>query len=178
MNTRSAATMALACLLPFAASCQPQETATAEELETPVAQETEEGAIAALREAWAAAYNEGDAAGVAALYAEDAVRMRPDEPAVMGKDAIEAAFREDFEQFSEAFSGGVRVNLVGTETHVGDVLAADRGTYTVTGTLTESGEEYVETGKYVVVCRKQADGSWKIAWGIGNRDAPLEGEGS
>lgn len=47
-------------------------------------------------DAWLAAFNAGDAAALASLYAPEAVRLAPDAEPLRGRDAIEHAFAERF----------------------------------------------------------------------------------
>ena len=47
---------------------------------------------------WAAAYNAKDAAKLAGFYAEDAVYMPPNQPMAKGRAAIEAHFKQEFQQ--------------------------------------------------------------------------------
>lgn len=50
----------------------------------------------ALVETWVARFNAGDAAGLAALYAEDAVNHQVVQDPVVGRAAIQAMFERDF----------------------------------------------------------------------------------
>ena len=55
----------------------------------------DEAAVRALNPSWFKAYNAGDIAGVAALYADDAVLCIPGAPAARGKAAIREALDKD-----------------------------------------------------------------------------------
>src|SRR6202030_809071 len=59
-------------------------------------------AIEKLNDAWTAAFNEGDAAAVAALYTEDAYVLQPGSGMVKGRAAIEAFWRQAAQQMSDA----------------------------------------------------------------------------
>ncbi|MFQ5962049.1 MAG: YybH family protein, partial [Candidatus Methylomirabilales bacterium] len=52
-----------------------------------------------------------------------------------------------------------------------DDLAYEMGAYTLT-IQPEGGQAQTDTGKYVVVWTRQADGSWKLAVDIWNSNAP------
>ncbi len=122
-------------------------------------------AIEEVGESWIAAANADDWAGLAALYTEDAVLMPPNSPVVQGRAAIEAFFA--------AFppSSGFALNPVEIDGR-GD-LAFVRGTYSLTLEI-EGMEPTPDTGKYIEIRRKQADGSWLLAADIFNSDIPLE----
>ena len=108
--------------------------------------------------AWAAAWNAGNAAGIAALYADDATLLPPDGNAVQGKAAIEAFWKGVMDALP-----GVTVALETKELHnLGDV-AVEVGSYTDTG----ADGEHVDHGKYLVVWMLK-DGSWQMARDIWN----------
>jgi steroid delta-isomerase-like uncharacterized protein len=98
MNTRSAATV-LACLLVFAASCQPQEAAPPpEETEAPAAQPEPstaqaEGLLAGFQELWAS----GDVSLVDSIFAEDGVYEDvASQDVSTGREEIRALIEEFF----------------------------------------------------------------------------------
>jgi ketosteroid isomerase-like protein len=77
--------------------------------------------------AWTQAFNAGDPASLAALYAENARSLPPGGPAVVGRDAIEAYWREDLGE------GGAATSLTPVDVLAeGDLLHVE-GTYQVTG---------------------------------------------
>ena len=124
--------------------------------------------IAAIEEVSASfttAANADDWSGLAALYTEDAVLMPPNGPAVQGRADIEAFFAA-FPPFS-----GLALNEVQIDGR-GD-LAFVRGTFSMTIEM-EGMPAVQETGKYIEIRRKQADGSWLLATDIFNSDTPLE----
>jgi ketosteroid isomerase-like protein len=52
-------------------------------------------------------------------------------------------------------------------------IAYEIGTIQCTGSLGEGQPDVDYTGKYVVLWRKQTDGSWRVAADIWNPDAPM-----
>ncbi len=120
-----------------------------------------------LRSAWETEYNAGNAAGVAALYTEDAVAMFAEQSAVEGQAAIQASL--------EAMGGmAPTVAIMGEGlVSMGDWMVG-RGTHTLTGTSPE-GEEMSVSGFHLVVCKQDAEGEWKIHWHIGNNYTPVVG---
>ena len=110
--------------------------------------------------AYTQATRAGDADAVAALYTEDAVEMPGNQPARVGRAAIRATY------------GGLNdleVNM--TELDGRDGVAYERGTWTQSVPVADT--TVGMTGKYLVILRKQADGSWLRTHAIWNTDAPI-----
>jgi ketosteroid isomerase-like protein len=93
---------------------------------------------------------------VASIYAPDARVMPPGSEMVTGQD-IQAYWQGVIDS---GVTGG-RLETVRLEEH--DDLAVEEGRYRV-----QVGTDIVDTGKYVVVHRRQPDGAWKIAVDIWN----------
>jgi ketosteroid isomerase-like protein len=121
--------------------------------------------ITELRTAFQEAIASGDVAGMLAVYTDNAVEMPPNMPIRNGKSAIEAAAGQGAQPTS--------FSLTAVETDgVGD-LAYDRGTYAASVMLEGMEQPITDSGKYLVLLRKQADGSWLISAVIWNSDMPL-----
>jgi len=125
------------------------------------------GDATALRAALAAyvnAANTGAAAHWAALYAEDAVMMPPNTPAIEGRAAIESWLA-----MLPVISGaeGTVLEVEG----VGD-LAYVRGTYAMSVTIPGLPAPVSQKGKLLQIYMRQASGSWLLARDIWNADAP------
>ena len=106
----------------------------------------------------------GDFAAVAATYTEDAVMMAPNSEAIVGRAAIQTFF--------ESFPPISSMELLATEVEgVGD-LAYVRGSYTMT-VAPEGADPISDTGKYIEIRRKQADGTWLLSRDLYNSDLPL-----
>jgi ketosteroid isomerase-like protein len=92
--------------------------------------------------------------------------MPPNEPALVGKEAIRAWLENVYKQFS----------VQGKYTPSNIVLAGDwafeRLAFTLTMTPVAGGKPSEEIGKSIHIYRRQADGSWKIAQDIWNTDNP------
>ena len=96
-------------------------------------------------------------------YAPDAVVMPPNGPVVTGGAAI-TAFLESFPPISNfQFS---LVHVEGTPD-----MAWVQGTYGMT-TTPEGSTPVNDTGKYIEIWKKQADGTWKVVRDIFNSDLP------
>ncbi len=107
------------------------------------------------------AYNRHDAAAVAALYTDDAKVLPPNNRMVSGKAAIQAFWKGAMEM-------GVRsVALKAVEVRSDGDLAYEVGSVTL-NIKPPGGEARTQTDKYVIVWKRQADGSWKLAVDIWN----------
>lgn len=142
-------------------ACQPADQApaelTAEQIE----------AIQAISDALERADNAGDWDAVAALYTQDAILLPPNAPAVTGRSAI----REFFASLPPINSFNLQVEeIVGR----GD-LAYVRGTYSMELAPAGAPEPIRDTGKYIEIRRKQADGSWLLSRDIFNSSQPAPG---
>ncbi|MGY1823264.1 YybH family protein [Geodermatophilus sp. SYSU D00079] len=100
-----------------------------------------------------------DAAMMASVYAPDGRVLAPGFPAVEGRAAIEEFWKGMVDQGVE---GGALKTL--TLEEQGD-LAVEEGQYEI-----RAGGAVVDSGKYVVVHRRQPDGSWKFGIDIFNSD--------
>ena len=115
---------------------------------------------------WDKALNTGDADALAAFYPDDGIRMNPNEPAWVGKEAIRNGFRSVFEK--NIVSG---TNKVVDVIHSGD-YAIVRGTYSGMVKSKTTGNSGNTTTKWVSVNKQQPDGSWKMVLTIWNSDLP------
>jgi len=154
MEKRLIVTMGMAICLGFSVGCQ-RPTGLSEADRT---------AIRQVGETDMKMMNAKDWMGDMALYTEDAVELPPNQAAVQGKAAIQA--------WEEAYPPLSNFQVQSLEIEGQGDLAYDRGTYSMT--VTPPGAAPIEDhGKYLTICRKQADGSWKIAREMFNSDLPL-----
>jgi ketosteroid isomerase-like protein len=129
-----------------------------------------EQAMDEIEAAYIAAYNAGDAAGLADLWAADGTQAPPLSPVL---DPAGIA-----ETYAASFAAGVPQELkVMREDFVavGGVAAA-WGAFEVTATPPE-GDLIVSSGRYGVVCRQEPDGTWKIYRHMFNYEVPPPGYG-
>ncbi len=145
------------------AACAPATPPAAVEAPKPDAA-ADEAAVRAINPAWFKAHAAGDAAGVAALYADDAVVSPPGMPAARGKAAILEYFTRELAAMSSA---GVTNNMGTDPTEVGvsGDLAWEWGTYNVT----DKAGKIVEIGKFTSVIARR-DGGWKLLRDTWNAD--------
>ena len=124
-------------------------------------------AIKAMQTAWGQAATKGDVAALVGQFADDAVRLFPNAPMIVGKEAISRGIEETIARYRQEetdVAEDVRV--------VGD-LACARGTYVYKATPKVPGEAVLDDkGKFVDIYRRQPDGSWKIVVDIPNSDLP------
>jgi ketosteroid isomerase-like protein len=99
--------------------------------------------------------------------AEDFVDMPPNEPAIIGKQAL----RTHHEPLFEAFD--VRVTYKPVETNAFGDVVIQRGASVVVSTAKAGGDPVILDQKYLYVFRRQEDGSFKLWRNIFNNNAPL-----
>ena len=167
---RSVAPLCAAVVL-FAAACAPKgETAVKDSAATAAAPVVDAAAVRqAIEQAnakFADAVKQGDTVGMVAGYADDAVMMMPGSPAWRGRSEIAKQIVAAFKPMK-----GADVKLTTSQVDIGGDFAIETGTYETT-VSSPGGKPMTEKGKYVVVWKKQADGSWKIYRDVGNSDAP------
>ncbi len=114
------------------------------------------------------AFTAGDADAVVSLFSQDCITLPPNEAARVGKDAVREWHEAIFQQFS-----GV-ADLTSGEVVIRDDLAYLLGAYTMQLTSSE-GAEIVDNGKFIMIWRRQSEGSWMIARNIWNSDNPTTG---
>ena len=106
-----------------------------------------------------------DAAGHAAVYASDGMAMHSSMPAWKGRSAIEENAKGAFDAMDFA-----DVKFTTQDVEVSGDIAVETGTYSMTvGPKGQKGA--ADSGKYITVWKRQADGSWKIHRDISNSDA-------
>ena len=107
----------------------------------------------------------GDVAAAVEFYTDDAKFLHPNMEMVSGKQAIKEFFetgkamglrRLDFETIEVGYDGNP---------------AYERGATNMT-IEPEGGQAMIAKGKYLVVMKRQSDGSWKVAIDIWNSDLP------
>jgi uncharacterized protein (TIGR02246 family) len=146
----------LAAILIVAAGCAPKADATADV-----------AAIKAMGAAWGPAITAGDAAALTEQFAGGAIRLPPNGPIQVGKEAILSSLRAFLDLYSVE-----EVDVVEDVRVVGD-LAFARGTGASKSTPKVPGAAVIDDkGKWVSVYRRQSDRSWKIIVDIWNSDLP------
>ena len=114
-----------------------------------------------------AAFNRGDAAGVAAYYTEGARFLPPNAETMTGRDAIQAAWQFNMD------NGVKKADLEIVELiPMGEKTACDVGKYKL-WIEPEPGVTVEDVGKYVVIWKHDGE-SWKLDIDIFNTSLPLQ----
>jgi uncharacterized protein (TIGR02246 family) len=101
-------------------------------------------------------YNRGDFAALAAMYDTAAVVLAPNAPPMRGRQNIEALWSGARQQ------GFKTVNLVVNSVELIGNHAIELGSYTLVIQPPGQSGEMTDRGKYIVVWKRQADGTWKL----------------
>jgi len=112
-------------------------------------------AIGKLRSAWQEAANRNDPAAVAAMYTDDATFVGTEAPLASGRQEIQSAFAKTFPI--------AKLESIDSKDFVvsGD-MAYDYGTFRQQVTPPNA-KAMTINGYYLVINRRQSDGSWKIS---------------
>lgn len=121
-------------------------------------------AIASANERFMAAFNQGDAAGVAALYTEDGQLLPPNSHSMRGRQAIQTFWQGAMDMGIKSAT----METVEVEGH-GDT-AIEVSTYTLQG----EGGQMLDKGKYIVIWKRE-DGQWRLHRDIFNSSQPAPG---
>lgn len=138
------ASLMLVCTI-LVAGCYQQTATTEADVE----------AITAVFTEFDAAVAAGDIDRILASYADDVVSMPPDMPARVGIDAMRAAMQGYADQFTFDLTSQVEEVEV-----VGDMAFA-LVSWNETLTPKAEGDVMHQQGNWIVVFKRQADGSWK-----------------
>ena len=115
------------------------------------------------------AMKRGDSVAASMNYAEDAILMQPDAPALRGRAAIVQKLGA-----SIAAVAVVDERAITEDVMVKDDVAIETGSfvYTMKPRAPGAAKAFSGRGKYITVWQKQAGGGWKIVRDINNGDAP------
>lgn len=119
-------------------------------------------AIQKLNDKWDAAFDKGDAAALAAMYAEDAYLLPPGHDMVKGRSQIRAFWAGAVKQL-----GGATLTTLDVE-RLGRGAAREIGLFSF---ATKAQPPQPVTGKYVVVWRR-IGGHWLLTTDIWNTSKP------
>lgn len=142
-------------------ACEPADDSAARDTavagDTPTVKQdpaTSRAEIERIRENWRSAAERDDAGAVAALYADDAIFVGTETPEVRGRAAIQ-------ERFGEQFPVSTVSRIESRDLTVSGDMAYDYGEFTQQVTPPNAPGQTIN-GHYLVVLRRQNDGSWKI----------------
>ena len=153
------------CLALFMVACQPTEEPAelAPAATTSTETDADETAIRKLPiDDWCSAEATRDLDAKLRLFTADAVLMAPGGQTVVGQQAIRAWHEAAWQENTNECSGTV------DEVQVQGDWGFARGTFTAVLTPTSGGAPIQESGKFINIVRRQADGSWKLTRVIWN----------
>jgi uncharacterized protein (TIGR02246 family) len=110
---------------------------------------------------WSAGWSKGDAAMVAAIFAEDGVQLAGSGKIIKGPQQI-------MERQKAAMQGadpGVKVTVTTVNLWLDGDTAYETGKYKYE--YTEKGKPGKDEGRYVTIWKRQKDGSWKLSMDMG-----------
>lgn len=108
----------------------------------------------------------GDAEGMASIFADDAILLMPNTPAISGKPAIVETNRQMLSALDVTDASFRTTDLLLSGDH-----AIETGVYTM-AMVPSGGTAVSDTGKYVTVWSRQPGGGWKIVRDIMNSSLP------
>lgn len=123
--------------------------------------------IEEVRDSWIASAERDDAASVASLYTDDAVLVGADGRPAEGRQAIQRSL-------AEAFPAASGLRVTSREMRVSGDLAYDYGEFSQQVTP-PGGQPMQVTGAYLVVLRRQDDGTWRITKHLSATPQPQPG---
>ncbi len=163
MKLLSGAMLTFVVLAFVACAPPPAEEVVVEEPDTT---EADLAAVQALVEAWSTSFDLQNPESYLDLLSEDAKFLPQGAPILEGKEAIGAWIAEHF------LDGTMTVSS--EEREVMGAFAYDLGTFGLSPIPQEGEQPRTIYGKYVLIMRRQADGSWKLARYIWNFTPPPE----
>lgn len=154
------------------AACTPQEAQdqdgsaaqpSGSPRDTAAVQASLESSLAHFRTAMLA----GNAEGMASVFADDAILLMPNAPAIRGRSAIVETNRQMLAALDVTDASFRTTDLLLSGDH-----AVETGVYTMT-MVPSGGTAMSDTGKYVTVWHRQPGGEWKILRDIMNSSLPV-----
>jgi len=124
-----------------------------------------EASLIAADQAFAAATAARGLEGWMAAFENSAIQMEPDVPFTPGAEHIRAGIAPAFADTSWHLTWAPTMAFASAAGDLGYTLGTWKSTR-----IAANGAERVSTGKYVTIWRRQADGSWKVAFDGGSTD--------
>ncbi len=128
--------------------------------------DADRSAIALSRDSLLATLNRGDIGTHFAWLSADHVTAPPNEPALPVGDRLRAWHQKVLDQ------GSVRLTVSPPDLTGAGNLAVDRWQYTFSVQPKAGGAAAEDRGKGVWIWRREADGTWKLAYSLWNSDIP------
>jgi uncharacterized protein (TIGR02246 family) len=162
MKTKSLLLAGVAFVLAFQFGCTPAAPPA-----PPDTRAADEQAIRDGEAQWVKDFAAKDVEKVVSHYADDAASMIPDMTLMSGKDAIRAGLKEEFADPNSS------LNFHPTKVEVSKAsdLAYSQGVYSYVSSDPKTKKAVIESGNYIEVYKKQADGYWKVEEDIATQAA-------
>jgi len=135
----------------------------------PVDVEAVKSAIQAREAEWSAAFLAADGTALAALYTEDAASI----PATGDWDRGRAAIARSMQSQFDSVAYTAREDITEEVIPLGPDYIFEIGHFSSQGTLKADGTPRTESGRYVVLWRRDADGVWRLHRDMGTDAPPL-----
>jgi ketosteroid isomerase-like protein len=118
-------------------------------------------------EAYLSAINSNSLQSLLAIVTNDVVFLSPNEPVLVGKDAVRAWSQEYLKVFTIHWDKAV------SEFTVAGEWAFERYSYKQNDKPRGGGASVTDTGKGLIIYHRDADGKWRVARDAWNSDLPL-----
>jgi uncharacterized protein (TIGR02246 family) len=166
MRSLARISVLLPALLVAVTACGEQSQEGSEQMEMGTAPDRAQllQALEAANTEFMEAVRAGDAAAAAGFCTDDATLLPPGAEMIQGLAAIREVWASDFAD------GGYTLNLNTVSVDGAGDFAYEIGTWSMPAPEGESGS--AEEGKYLVVWKHLADGSWKVHADIWNSNTP------
>src|SRR4030042_2405983 len=152
---RDFCTLSAVALMIALASCAPQ----------PLDLEGQRAALMQTSRDWSKAAGSGDLDRIVAYWADDAIVLPPDQPAVVGKAAIREYVDESMEIPGFSVTWEPEQATVGANGEMGYLIERNRFTF-----ADSTGTVHTQFGKVITVWRKDTTGAWKCVIDIWNNN--------
>jgi uncharacterized protein (TIGR02246 family) len=129
-------------------------------------------AVKGLEAAWVQDIATKDVDKFASYYSDDASLLMPNAPIINGKDNIRAALKPMLADPNFALT----FQATRADASKGGDFVYTVGAYSLTMTRPDGKTAATDTGKYLTVFKKQADGSWKAVVDMISSDLPARSE--
>ncbi len=158
--------LALTAFVVATIACAPSTEQEEPAVEEAVSTQADLEAVRTLHEEYAAAENAGDVERILALTTDDGWASPPGEPPMVGKEAWRSWWEDLYAEYNLQGSGSdVEVQAFGNWGFI-------RGIWDATLTPEEGGEPQTGSYSFIAIVRRDADGTWKQARAVWNRNAP------
>jgi ketosteroid isomerase-like protein len=159
--------VAVAALAIVMAGCAQEGAEQAQQMEMAAAVDMAalEAAMEEMRGTWEQAYEAGDVERLVALYAGDGIYMMPFAEAMEGRATIQQVLTDQMMRMPNR-----QVDLTPSDYGASGELAYEIGTYKLSADV--EGEPFEDVGKYLILAKRQTDGSWLIVAHIWNTNLP------